>query len=85
MNYILRLAWRNIWRNRPPDPYRCLAMGLGIGDDDDVNDGLLADSTRPSMATLFKVLGGNIQIHPGGNNIEEELDPLTPLEDDQQL
>jgi ABC-type lipoprotein release transport system permease subunit len=84
MRLYLRLAWRNIWRHRRRTLIVVLAMGLGLAMMM-MYDGLIAGFDQAIYGNAIKVLGGNIQVHPDSINPEEELDPLTPLADDQAV
>jgi ABC-type lipoprotein release transport system permease subunit len=84
MRLYLRLAWRNIWRHSRRTLIVVLAMGLGLAMMM-MYDGLIAGFDQAIYGNAIKVLGGNIQIHAESYNAEEELDPLTPLENDQAV
>jgi ABC-type lipoprotein release transport system permease subunit len=83
MKLYLRLAWRNLWRQRRRTLIVAVAMAIGLAMMM-LYDGLIAGFDQAIYGNAIKVLGGNMQVHAGGP-VEEEQSPLTPLADDQAV
>jgi ABC-type lipoprotein release transport system permease subunit len=81
---FLRLAWRNLWRQRRRSLILAVAVALGLGLMI-FYDGLMAGFDQAIYGGAIKVLGGNIQVHAAGYAAEGEQDPLMPLADDQAV
>ena len=84
MNLYLRLAWRNIWRQRRRTVIVVLAMGLGLALMM-LYDGTVAGFQQAIYGNAIKILGGNIQIHAAGYDRDPGKSPLLPLPDDQTV
>ncbi len=84
MRLYLRLAWRNIWRQRRRTLIVAVAMALGLGLMM-FYDGLMSGFDQAIYGNAIKVLGGNIQIHAEGYRTETGQNPLLPLPDDQAV
>ena len=84
MSLYLRLAWRNIWRQRRRTVIVVLAMGLGLALMM-LYDGTVAGFQQAIYGNAIKILGGNIQIHAAGYNSDPGKSPLLPLPDDQTV
>jgi ABC-type lipoprotein release transport system permease subunit len=75
----LRLAWRNVWRQRRRTLIVVLAIGLGMALMM-MYDGLIAGFEQAIYGNAVNVLGGNIQIHPQGYRDQAGgQSALTPL------
>lgn len=81
---FLRLAWRNILRQRRRTFIIVLAMGLGLAMMM-MYDGLIAGFDQAIYGNAIKVLGGNIQAHAEGFRAKADQNPLLPLADDQAV
>ncbi len=81
MTLFLRLAWRNIWRQRRRTVIIVLAMGLSLGLMM-IYDGLIDGFNDAIAGNAVRVLGGNIQIHAEGYREKVDSNPLLPLDDD---
>jgi|GEM_PF-101304 len=79
----LRLAWRNVWRQRRRTLIVVLAIGLGMALMM-VYDGLIAGFDQAIYGNAIKVFGGNIQIHASGYHAKA-LATLLPLANDEQI
>ncbi len=82
MNLYFRLAWRNIWRHRRRTVIVALAISLTLAMVM-FYDGMVAGFEDAIYGNAIKVLGGNIQIHADGYQVDGEQTPLLPLPDDQ--
>lgn len=80
MVLYIKLAWRNIWRNRRRTLIVILAVALGLSLMV-FYDGLLAGATQGLYGNAVKLLGGNIQIHASGYREKAKRMPLLPLPD----
>ena len=80
MSLYLRIAWRNVWRQRSRTFLIAGAMGvimaLLI-----FYDGLLIGMEQAVYSNAIEVLGGNIQVHAPGYNEKNSSKPLLPLDD----
>ena len=84
MQLYLKLAWRNILRQKRRTFIVLIAMTLGIGMMM-FYDGLMAGFNETIYGKAIKVLGGNVQIHAAGYRQRVEQVPVMPLADDQKL
>ncbi len=83
MTLYLRLAWRNLWRQRRRTLIVFLAIGLGMT----LMmwyDGFMAGFEQAIYGNAIKVLGGNIQVHPEGYALTGKMS-LLPLQNDQAI
>lgn len=80
MQLYLRLAWRNVWRQRRRTFIIAAAMGvimaLLI-----LYDGLIGGFEQAIYGNAIQLLGGNIQVHAPGYNQKMGRKPLLPLAD----
>ncbi|HUE98339.1 MAG TPA: FtsX-like permease family protein [Anaerolineales bacterium] len=80
MILFLRLAWRNVWRQRR----RTLLIAVGMGVTMSLlvfYDGIVAGFEQAIYGNAIQLLGGNIQIHARGYNEKLGRKPLLPLDD----
>lgn len=82
MQLYIKLAWRNILRQKRRTFIVVLAMMLGIGLMM-FYDGLMAGFNQAIYGNAIKVLGGNVQVHAAGYRGEVEEQPLLGLADDK--
>jgi len=80
MGLYLRLAWRNIWRNRRRSLIALIAMALGLALLI-LMDGFIAGSKQAVFGNAVKLQGGNIQVHAPGYRERAQRLPLLPLSD----
>jgi ABC-type lipoprotein release transport system permease subunit len=77
---LVRLAWRNMWRNWRRTAIALVAIVLGL-----VllifMDGLIKGSDQAIFGNAVRVYGGNIQIHAPGYRERARRLPLFPLAD----
>jgi ABC-type lipoprotein release transport system permease subunit len=84
MLLYLRLAWRNIWRQRRRTMIIVLAMGLSLALMM-FYDGLIDGFNQAIAGNAVRVLGGNIQVHAAGYREKVDSNPLLPLTDDSTI
>jgi ABC-type lipoprotein release transport system permease subunit len=84
MRLFLRMAWRNIWRNRRRTLIVLSAIGLTLALMM-FYDGIVAGFEQSIYGNAIKVLGGNIQIHAEGYRAAADQAPLLPLADDSAV
>lgn len=84
MRLYLRLAWRNLWRQRRRTGIIIVAMGLGLALMM-FYDGLVAGFDQAIYGNAIKVLGGNLQVHAVGYRESASLTPLIPLSEDRRI
>jgi ABC-type lipoprotein release transport system permease subunit len=79
MNLYLRLAWRNVWRQRR----RTFLIAIGMGVTMSLlifYDGLIGGFEQAIYGNAIQLLGGNVQVHAPGYNEKAGRKPLLPLE-----
>ena len=84
MQLYLRLAWRNVWRQRRRTLIIALAMGV-IMSMLVLYDGLIGGFEQAIYGNAIQLLGGNIQVHAPGYNEKAGRKPLLPLADPDAL
>lgn len=80
MNLFLRLAWRNVWRQRR----RTFLIAIGMGVTMSLlvfYDGLIGGFEQAIYGNAIQLLGGNIQVHAPGYSEKAGKKPLLPLDD----
>jgi ABC-type lipoprotein release transport system permease subunit len=80
MQLYLRIAWRNIWRQRR----RTLLIAVGMGVTMSLlvfYDGLIGGFEQAIYGNAIQLLGGNIQVHAPGYNEKAGRKPLLPMDD----
>ena len=84
MRLYLRLAWRNLWRQRRRTLIVVLAMALGLSMMM-LYDGLVAGFDQAIYGNAIRILGGNIHVHAAGYRAKADQTPLLALADDQAI
>lgn len=84
MQLYLRLAWRNVWRQRRRTLLIAFAMGVMMSLLL-MYDGLIGGFEQAIYGNAIQLLGGNIQVHAPGYNDTVGRKPLTPLNDPDAL
>lgn len=80
MILYLRLAWRNVWRQRRKT--FLIAIGMGVTMSLLVfYDGLIGGFEQAIYGNAIQLLGGNIQVHAPGYSDKAGRKPLLPMED----
>ncbi len=84
LRLYLRLAWRNIWRQRRRTLIVLLAISLGMMLMM-FYDGLIAGFDQAIYGNAVRVLGGNITVHAAGYGAKTGQKPLLPLANDAAI
>lgn len=80
MTLFLRLAWRNVWRQRRKT--LLIAVGMGVTMSMLVlYDGVVAGFEQAIYGNAIQLLGGNVQVHAPGYNEKLGRKPLLPIND----
>jgi putative ABC transport system permease protein len=84
MGKLLRIAWRNVWRNKRRTLIALIAISLGL-----VflafMDGAIAGFQQTIFGNAVKLQGGNIQVHAPGYKEKAKRMPLLPLTDPESV
>jgi putative ABC transport system permease protein len=84
MGRLLRIAWRNVWRNKRRTLIALIAISLGL-----VflafMDGAIAGFQQTIFGNAVKLQGGNIQVHAPGYKEKAKRMPLLPLTDPKRV
>lgn len=80
MALYLRLAWRNVWRQRRRTLLIAVAMGVMMSLLV-LYDGMIGGFEQSIYGNAIQLLGGNIQIHAPGYGEKIGRKPLLPLAD----
>jgi len=78
MNLFLRIAWRNVWRQRRRTLLIAGAMGVMMSFLV-IYDGLIGGFEQAIYGNAIQLLGGNIQVHAPGYSDTLGSKPLIPL------
>jgi putative ABC transport system permease protein len=80
MGKLLRMAWRNVWRNgrRTAIAFIAIALGLTLML---FFDGLFGGAKQAIYGNTVKLQGGNVQVHAPGYREKAKRMPLLPLVD----
>jgi ABC-type lipoprotein release transport system permease subunit len=84
MQLYMRLAWRNVWRQRRRTLIIALAMGVMMSLLV-LYDGLIGGFEQAIYGNAIQLLGGNIQVHAPGYNEKIGRKPLIALADPDAL
>lgn len=80
MGKLLRMSWRNVWRNWRRTMIAVVAISLGL-----VLllifDGMLGGAEQAMYGNVVKLQGGNVQVHAPGYREKANRMPLMPLAD----
>ncbi len=80
MGKLLRMSWRNVWRNWRRTTIAVIAISLGL-----VLllifDGMLGGAAQAMYGNVVKLQGGNVQIHAPGYREKANRMPLLPVAD----
>jgi putative ABC transport system permease protein len=80
MGKLLRMAWRNVWRNGRRTAIALIAVALGLA----LMlffDGLMGGAKQAVYGNTVKLQGGNVQVHAPGYRERGKHMPLLPLAD----
>ncbi len=79
MRLYLKIAWRNVWRQRRRT--FLIAVGMGVTMSLLVfYDGMIGGFEQAIYGNAIQLLGGNIQVHAPGYNEKAGRKPLLPME-----
>jgi len=81
---LLKIAWRNVWRQRRRTLLIAVAMGV-IMSLLVLFDGLIVGFEQSIYGNAIQLLGGNIQVHAPGYGEKTGQKPLLPLTDPDGL
>lgn len=84
MGKLLKMAWRNIWRNWRRTMIAVIAIALGLA----LLlffDGMMGGGEQAIYGNTVKLLGGNVQGHAPGYRERAKRLPLYPLADAQAI
>ena len=80
MGKLLRMSWRNVWRNWRRTIIAVVAISLGL-----VLllifDGMMGGAEQAMYGNVVKLQGGNVQVHTPGYREKANRMPLMPLVD----
>ena len=80
MGKLLRMAWRNVWRNKRRTLIALAAVALGLVFLAFV-DGSIAGFQQAIFGNAVRLQGGNVQVHAPGYGEKAKRLPLLPLAD----
>jgi len=78
MGKLLRMAWRNVWRNGRRTVIAVIAIALGVAFLL-FFDGLYGGTGQAVYGNFVKLQGGNVQVHAPGYREKAKRLPLLPL------
>jgi putative ABC transport system permease protein len=78
MGKLLRMAWRNVWRNGRRTVIAVIAIALGVAFLL-FFDGLYGGTGQAIYGNFVKLQGGNVQVHAPGYREKAKRRPLLPL------
>jgi putative ABC transport system permease protein len=84
MGKLLRLAWRNVWRNRRRTLIALVAIALGLVFLTFM-DGATAGFQQAVFGNAVRLQGGNVQVHAPGYREKSKRLPLLPLADAESI
>lgn len=79
MSTLIKIAWRNVWRQRRRTNLIAITMGL-IMALLVFYDGFVVGFEQAIYGNAIRLMGGNIQVHAPGYNKKSNRTPLLPME-----
>jgi ABC-type lipoprotein release transport system permease subunit len=80
MGKLLRMAWRNVWRNERRTAIALIAIALGLASMV-FADGFIGGMRQAIFGNAVRLQGGNVQVHAPGYREQAQWLPLFPLAD----
>jgi ABC-type lipoprotein release transport system permease subunit len=80
MGKLLRMSWRNVWRNWRRTVIAVIAISLGLVFLL-IFDGMMGGAEQAMYGNVVKLQGGNVQVHAPGYREKANRMPLLPLAD----
>jgi putative ABC transport system permease protein len=80
MGKLLRMSWRNVWRNWRRTIIAVIAISLGLALLL-IFDGMMGGAAQAMYGNVVRLQGGNIQVHAPGYGEKANRMPLLPLDD----
>jgi ABC-type lipoprotein release transport system permease subunit len=80
MGKLVRIAWRNLWRNKRRTLIALVAIALGLAFLAFM-DGSIAGFQQAIFGNAVRLQGGNVQVHAPGYQEKAKRLPLLPLAD----
>ena len=84
MSTLIKIAWRNVWRQRRRTILIAVAMGVTMSLLV-FYDGLIVGFEQAIYGTAIQLMGGNIQVHAPGYSEKSSRTPLLPMENPDQV
>ena len=78
MGKLLRMAWRNVWRNGRRTAIALIAVALGLALML-LFDGMMGGAKQAVYGNMVRLQGGNVQVHAPGYREKAGQLPLYPL------
>jgi len=79
MGKLIRMAWRNVWRNWRRTVIAVIAIALGLAFLI-FFDGMMGGASDAIYGNAVRLMGGNIQVHAPGYREKARRMPLLPLD-----
>jgi ABC-type lipoprotein release transport system permease subunit len=80
MGKLLKMSWRNVWRNWRRTVIAVIAIALGLAFLI-FFDGMMSGASQAIYGNAVRLMGGNVQVHAPGYREKARRLPLLPLED----
>ena len=84
MSTLIKIAWRNVWRQRRRTILIAVAMGVTMSLLV-FYDGLIVGFEQAIYGNAIQLMGGNIQVHAPGYSEKSSRTPLLPMENPDQV
>jgi ABC-type lipoprotein release transport system permease subunit len=81
---LIKIAWRNVWRQRRRTILIAIAMGVTMSLLV-FYDGLIVGFEQAIYGNAIQLMGGNIQVHAPGYSEKSSRTPLLPMENPDQV
>jgi ABC-type lipoprotein release transport system permease subunit len=81
---LIKIAWRNVWRQRRRTILIAVAMGVTMSLLV-FYDGMIVGFEQAIYGNAIQLMGGNIQVHAPGYSEKSSRTPLIPMENPDQV